>query len=231
MLVKTKCEYATTKRFKAKLKPYHHHFDKCSKAVRVHHGVAKGKDKGSVRLGDLVTIPDSDLHHVMDHEAMMAIAHAIEDIASEEGKGELIATFQDFKNFQPYKKRYHEMSERLDAVRVWGAGEIPKKCGNVDFVQVDDKLLRYWLVLFDSEHVRAVLLCKQVNKATELADKKFLGFYSFNPYLVQSIRWRFNLMSCGLSRVISHWEKSFPFPDLKMRDLDRMIRQPDVVDV
>jgi len=31
--------------------------------------------------------------------------------------------------------------------------------------------------------------------------------------------------------VISHWERSFPFPDLKMRDLDRMIRQPDAVNV
>jgi len=227
MLVKTNCEHATTKRFKAKLKPYHHHFEKCSKAVCVHHGRAKSQ----VRLGDLVTIPDSDLHHVMEPEAMLAISHAIEDIASEEGRGELIATFQDFKNFLPYKNRYIEMAERLDAVRVWGAGKEPKKCGNVDFVQVDDKLLRYWLVLFDSENVRAVLLCKQVNRATDLADKKFLGFYSFNPYLVQSIRWRFNLMSCGLSRVISHWEKSFPFPDLKMRDLDRLIRQPDAVDV
>ena len=48
---------------------------------------------------------------------------------------------------------------------------------------------------------------------------------------MQSIRWRFNLLSCGLSRVISHWEKSFPFPDLKMRDLDRLIRQPDAVEV
>ena len=62
-------------------------------------------------------------------------------------------------------------------------------------------------------------------------EKKFIGFYSFNPYLVQSIRWRFNLLSCGLSRVITHWEKSFPFPDLKMRDLDRLIRKPDAVNV
>ena len=228
MLAKTHCEHATTKRFKVKLKPYHHHFKKCSKAVCVHNGRTKDK----VRLGDLVTIPDSDLHHVMDCEAMLAISHAIEDIAAEERQGELIATFQDFKNFLPYKNRYISMAEELDAVRVWGTGPVPRNCGKVDFVQADEqRLLRYWLVLLDSEHTRAVLLCKQLNRATEFADKKFLGFYSFNPYLVQSIRWRFNLMSCGLSRVISHWEKSFPFPDLKMRDLDRLIRQPDAVDV
>ena len=89
MLAKTNCEHATTKRFKAKLKPYHHHFDRCSKAVAVHHGRSQGK----VRLGDLVTIPDSDLHHVMDADAMLAISYAIEDIAGEERQGELIATF------------------------------------------------------------------------------------------------------------------------------------------
>ena len=227
MLVKTNCERTTNKKFKAKLKPYHHHFERCSKAVRVHHG--RSKDK--VRLGDLVTIPDSDLHHVMDSEAMLAISHAIEDIAAEERQGELISTFQDFKNFLPYKNRYIGLAEELDAVRVWGCGAVPKKCGNVDFVQADERLLRYWLVLFDSEHARAVLLCKQVNRAVKFEDKKFLGFYSFNPYLVQSIRWRFNLMSCGLSRVMTHWEKSFPFPDLKMRDLDRLINQPDAIEV
>jgi hypothetical protein len=228
MLAKTKCEKATTKRFKAKLKPYHHHFERCSKAIRVH----TGRTQGKARLGDIVTIPDSDLHHVMDSQAMLAISHAIEDIAVEEGQGELIATFQNFDNFLPYKARYMRLADELDAVRVWGCGPPPKKCGKVDFIQADEeRLLRYWLVLFDSEHARAVLLCKQVNKAVKFEDKKFIGFYSFNPYLVQSIRWRFNLLSCGLSRVISHWEKSFPFPDFKMRDLDRLIRQPDTVNV
>jgi hypothetical protein len=228
MLTKTHCEKATGKRFKTKLKPYHHHFEKCNKAVCVHHG-REGK---KVRLGDIVTIPDSDLHHVMDSQAMLAISHAIEDIASEVRHGELIATFQDFKNFQPHKKRYMSLAEDLDAVRVWGCGEIPRNCGKIDFVQAEEeRIRRYWLVLFDSEESRAVLLCKQVNRATDFDDKKFIGFYSFNPYLVQSIRWRFNLLSSGLSRVISHWEKSYPFPDLKMRDLERYLKQPDAVDV
>jgi len=217
-----------TERFKAKLKPYHHQFDKCSKAVCVHNG--RSKDK--VRLGDLVTIPDSDLHHVMDAGAMMAISHAIVDIAVEERHGELIATFQDFKNFLPYRKRYMGLAEDLDAVRVWGSGKVPQKCGKVDFIQADDqRLLRYWLILFDSDNAHSVLLCKQVNRAVKFEKKKFIGFYSFNPYLVQSIRWRFNLLSCGLSGVISHWEKSFPFPDLNMRDIERLIRKRDPVDV
>jgi hypothetical protein len=228
MLAKTRCERSTTKKFRAKLKPYHHHFDKCSKAVCVHNG----RTSQQVRLGDLVKIPDSDLHHVMDSEAMLAISHAIEDVAGETRKGELIATFQDFKNFLPEKQRYMSLAEDLDAVRVWGFGQPPKNGGKIDFIQTnEERLKRYWLVLFDSEDARAVLLCKQVNKATKFEDKKFIGFYSFNPYLVQSIRWRFNLLSCGLSKVIAHWEKSFPFPDLKMCDLERYLKQPSPIDV
>ncbi len=228
MIAKTNCEKATTKKFKAKLKPYHHHFHRCSKAVAVHHG----REKKTVRLGDLATIPDSDLHHIMEFDAMVAISHAIEDIASEIGHGELIASFQDFKNFAPYKAKYTSLAEELDAVRVWGGcGAAPKNTGKIDFIHANcDKMSRYWLTLFDSPESRAVLLCKQVNKATADKDKKYVGFYSFNPYLVQSIRWRFNLLSCGLNRVMAHWEKSFPFPDLKMRDLDRLIKQPDVAD-
>jgi hypothetical protein len=225
MLAKTSCEKATSKKFKAKLKPYHHRFEG-AKAIQVHSG------RDEVRLGEVVKIPDSDLHHVMDSDSMLAISHAIEDIAGEERTGELIATFQNFENFKPHRARYMSLAEDLDAVRVWGCGKPPQKCGKVDFIVADEnKLLRYWLVLFDSTDTRAVLLCKQVNKAEKFEDKKFVGFYSFNPYLVQSIRWRFNLLSCGLSRVIAHWEKTFPFPDLKMRDLDRMIRAPQTVKV
>jgi hypothetical protein len=224
MLAKTHCENRTTKKFKAKLKPYHHHFEKCSKAVCVH----RGRQVKPVRLGDLVKIPDSDLHHVMEPEAMLAISHAIEDIAGEVRSGELIATFQDFKNFLPEKNRYISLAEDLDAVRVWGHGDVPKNCGNVDFVPTnDERIRRYWLVLFDSPHARAVLLGRQVNKATKFEDKKFVGFYSFNPYLVQSIRWRFNLLSCGLSKVIAHWEKSVSLPDLKMCDLERYLKAPE----
>jgi hypothetical protein len=227
MLAKTTCERSTTKKFRTKLKPYHHHFEKCSKAVTVH----GGRKPKEVRLGDLVKIPDSDLHHVMEPDAMLAISHAIEDIAGDIRQGELIATFQNFENFLPEKKRYMSLAEDLDAVRVWGCGEVPKKCGKIDFVQTnDERLSRYWLVLFDSPDARAVLLGRQVNKVTRFAEKKFVGFYSFNPYLVQSIRWRFNLLSCGLNKIISHWEKSVSLPDLKMCDLERYLKPPGTIE-
>ena len=113
------------------------------------------------------TIPDSDLHHVMDPRRCWPSATPSRTSPAKCARGELIATFQDFKNFLPDKKRYMSLAEDLDAVRVWGCGKVPKNCGKIDFVQTDEeRLKRYWLVLFDSPRARAVLLCKQVNKAT-----------------------------------------------------------------
>ncbi len=219
MLAKTHCEERTKKRFQKKLKAY---LDSgIPQSVRV----TPCRKGGEPKLGDVVSIPDSDLHHVMDSEAMLAISHAIEDVAADLRKGELISTFQDFKNFIPQKARYMGLAEDLDAVRVWGSGDVPKNCGKIDFVIADEeRMKRYWLVLFDSDESRAVLLCKQVNRTTKFADKRFVGFYSFNPYLVQSIRWRFNLLSCGLSKVISHWERHYSFPDFKMGDLENYLK-------
>ena len=192
--------------------------------------VHRGRQVKPVRLGDLVTIPDSDLHHVMDPEAMLAISHAIEDIAGDIRKGELDRDVPGFQKFPPGEKSLHQpgRGSRCRRARVGATATCLKNCGKIDFVQTEEeRLRRYWLVLFDSPDARAVLIGRQVNKATKFEDKKFVGFYSFNPYLVQSIRWRFNLLSCGLSKVIAHWEKSVSLPDLKMCDLERYLKAPE----
>lgn len=178
-------------------------------------------------LGEAVFIPEHDIIHVFDNEMMLAVSHAIEDLASEVREGELIATFQTFENFTEARKRYVSLARDLDAVRVWGSGTPPKGCPGVDFiVSGNEKLMRYWLVLFESRDDHAVLVCKQITADDGSTGKKFVGFYSFSPYLVQSIRWRFNLISSGLNSVVNHWEKSFSLPDVKMSDLSPFLNAP-----
>jgi hypothetical protein len=157
---------------------------------------------------------------------MLAISHAIEDIAAEERQGELIATFQDFKNFLPHKNRYMGLAEDLDAVRVWGCGKSRKNAARSISSRPTNAAAPLLARPFRQRTRPRRPALQAGQPAVKFEDKKFIGFYSFNPYLVQSIRWRFNLLSCGLSRVMAHWEKSFPFPDLKMRDLDRLIGSP-----
>jgi hypothetical protein len=217
MLCVTNCEKATAKKFQRKLKPHLAALKSQKCACSVH----QCRETGHTTLGDRVSLPESDVTHVFDREMILALSHAIEDLAAEAKEGELIATFQNFEQFGEHKARYCRMAKDLDAVRVWGAGEPPSGCAKIDFVVAHNpQVLRYWLVIFDSPNSRAVLLGKQIKQRGNAAGSgKFVGFYSFNPFLVQSIRRRFNLLSCGLNKIVQLWEKSCPLPDLKPGDI------------
>ncbi len=184
-------------------------------------------------LGEAVYIPEHDLIHVFDNDTLLAVSHAIEDLASETRAGELIATFQSFENFAHSRKRYAALARDLDAVRVWGSGKVPsaQSCPGIDFIASDNaRLMRYWLVVFESLTDHAVMVCKQINETDDIGKKKFVGFYSFCPYLVQSIRWRFNLISSGLNSVVNDWEKSISLPDVNLRDLGPDLGGPETKD-
>jgi len=224
MFAPTSSETKTAKKFKSKL---------AARLPRNEDGIPrllrlKGRCPDSKKtLGEAVFVPEHDIVHVFDNEMMLAVSHAIEDLASEVREGELIATFQSFENFLPSKKRYISLASDLDAVRVWGSGKIPKGCPGIDFIATDNpKLMRYWLVVFESQTDHAVMVCRQINETDEIEKKKFVGFYSFCPYLVQSIRWRFNLISSGLNSVVNDWEKSFSLPDINLRDLGPYLSVP-----
>jgi hypothetical protein len=217
MIVETRDEVQTAKKFNRLVKRYAAEFNAKSSPV-----MPVGNNGKSVKLGDLVSIPQSDLTHVFNNDAMLAISHAIEDLAGEVREGELVSTFQKLENFLPQKKRYNGLAEDLDAVRVWGHGIPPKGCRKIDFVPIfRPELEKYWLVLFSSEKTSAVLVCRQVNQASDFSKKLFAGFYSFNPFLVQSIRRQFNLMSCGLDGVMRELEKELKIPTLSLKELSR----------
>ncbi|MFQ3670344.1 MAG: DICT sensory domain-containing protein [Verrucomicrobiia bacterium] len=215
MIVATRDEAQTRRKFSKLLKPY---LTDCNpKACQVRPADANAR---MVTLGEMVSIPRSDLTHVFNNEAMLAISHAIEDLAAEVREGELISTFQSLDNFTPQKRRYLGLARDLDAVRVWGSGSPPKRCGKIDFVPIfRPELTKYWLVLFASDQASAVLVCRQINQASTFDKKLFAGFYSFNPFLVQSIRRQFNLMSCGLDTVVRQLEKELNIPTLSLSEL------------
>lgn len=220
MIAETACERNAGRKFQEFIE---RHRDEGSKGAFT---INRCRETDRVTLGDAVYVPKSDVHHVLDSDIMLGVSHAIEDLAEDIGEGELIATFQEFKNFEPQRDRYNRLARRLNAVRVWGSGPKPKGCPKIDFISAaDPKVKRYWLVLFDSPRCRAILLCRQLNRAKTFDKKHFIGFYSFNPYLVQSVRWRFNLLSSGLSRILAHWEKVFPFPDAELKDVAARFRE------
>jgi hypothetical protein len=218
MILKTRLEDQTRRRFEQKLKPYLDGADLKALPVR------RATGKKSITLGELVSLPAHDITHVFNNEAMLAISHAIEDLAAEVREGELLATFQKIENFHYQRRRYVGLSRDLDVVRVWAAGRPPARAGKIDFVPIfRPELEKYWVVLFSSPKAHAVLVCRQANDATIFAEKVFTGFYSFNPFLVESIRRHFNLLSCGLDGLVGRWERELHLPSISLKDINRLL--------
>jgi len=227
MIVHTAQEDKTERRFHKAIKPYLSEGE--SRIVSLHPVDKSQGEKRMVRIGEQVRVPESDLTHLFNNQAMLAVSHAIEDLASEIREGELISTFQHFDNFKPQKKRYLGLARDLDAVRVWGEGNPPKRCPRVDFVPVfREELKRYWVVLFSSSSVNAALVCRQVNKSDAFQKKIFAGFYTFNPFVVQSVRRQFNLMSIGLDQMVESFDREFRIPHLSLREIADYFEQPHV---
>jgi len=202
MICRTSEEKKSEKLFRSRLRPYLK-----TKQSRTLPASPKARPEN---LSEVVVLPVSDVTHLFNHEAMLAASHAIEDLARDTGCGELIATFQRIENFQNQKDRYLKIAGQIDAVRVWAEGEPPSRTAAIDFVPIFHPLLsKYWVVLFESPDIHAVLFCKQANHAQEFARKVFSGFYSFNPFLVRCIRRRFSLLAAGVDGVVSHFERNF----------------------
>ncbi len=222
MIAQTSNEVQTQKRFQKVLKPYLHATDSNICSLEPH----KANQRKMVRLGARVEVPSADITHLFNNQAMLAVSHAIEDMASEVRAGELISTFQNFKNFQPQKKRYQGLAKDLDAVRVWGEGEPPKRCPQIDFIPLFRKdMKRYWVVVFSSPQQHAALICRQVNESDKFDEKIFAGFYTFNPFVVESFRRQLNLMSVGLDSLVSEFEGQFKIPTLSLKEIQKYFEQ------
>ncbi|MEM6821940.1 MAG: DICT sensory domain-containing protein [Verrucomicrobiota bacterium] len=224
MIIDTREERQTHKRFTKSLKPY------LADGNVAIHGYDPNQEglKKIVKLGERAGVPEVEITHIFNNQAMLAISHAIEDIASEVRNGELISTFQRFDNFKPQKKRYLGLAEDLDAVRVWGEGDPPKRCPKIDFVPVfRNELKRYWVVIFTSPETNAALICRQINRSSKFDKKVFAGFYTFNPFLVESMRRQFNLMSVGLDRVINQWEKEVQIPSISFSEIKNYFQESE----
>ncbi len=219
MICRTPAEKKSEKLFRSRLRPY--------LKVKNSRTLPASPKARPENLSEIVVLPISDVTHLFNHEAMLAASHAIEDLARDTGCGELIATFQRVENFHPQRDRYLKIAREVDAVRVWAEGEPPDRTSSIDFIPIFHPLLsRYWVVLFESAEIHAVLFCKQANDSREFSRKIFSGFYSFNPFLVRCIRRRFSLLAAGVDGVVAHFERNFGplMPDQNaLADIDALL--------
>ena len=219
MICRTSEEKRSERLFRSRLRPY-------LKTKKPRTLPVPSKTRGE-KSSEIVVLPVADVTHLFNHEAMLAASHAIEDLARDTGCGELISTFQRIENFAPQQERYLAIANEIDAVRVWAEGEPLRRHSTIDFVPIFHPLLaRYWVVLFESPDVHAVLFCKQANEDRDFGRKIFSGFYSFNPFLVRCIRRRFSLLAAGVDGVVAHFERNFAplMPDQdSLADVDALL--------
>jgi len=124
-----------------------------------------------------------------DAEAVLAASHAIEELALEEANGFLLATMQDFRHFDPHRERYWQLAATLKEAHVIAKGRKPPRHGHLRFIATERQpLAPFWTVLYQGHHCQAMLVCRQADGAKIFEQKRFDGFYTFNPGLIVRVR-------------------------------------------
>ena len=175
---------------------------------------------------ELVEIPNTDHLHFYNGYVQKAIGYTIEDLALENGEegGELTLLLDGTKNFASHKKRYEQLSKKLDRIRIWSIHPLEGLPSNIDLIHpVHPRLAKYRFYLFRNLKIEVVFVCKQLNRATDIGSQKFIGFCSFDPFIVHSLRWKFYLLSSGIDKIVSHWEKLFLWPTFRIQEIENFI--------
>lgn len=124
-----------------------------------------------------------------DSETMLALTHAVEDLALEDACGRLLSSFQDFAKFHAHRERYAQIAATLDEVLVVGVGRKPRPCAQVQFLNSDGTVLtKYWMVMYQGSRLNALTISHQVNQAERIPDKLFRGFFTFDSRWIGRIR-------------------------------------------
>jgi len=120
---------------------------------------------------------------------MCAIGHAIEDLALEEGNGQVMSAFQDFANFETHRERYCQLAATVDRVQALAAGPKPRAARRIQFLRDAKSAGRaFWMVSYEGRHRHALLVCRQMNRPKHFEDGIYTGFYTFDPRLVARFR-------------------------------------------
>jgi hypothetical protein len=156
--------------------------------------------------------------YLFDGEATLAASHAIEELALEEATGFLLATMQHFRNFEPHRERYWQLAATLEEAWVIAKGKRPPRHGHLKFIgQQGRTLAPFWTVLYQGHNRQAMLVCRQVNDAKEFEQKRFEGFYTFNPGLIVRVRQDIEELLAGRAGGMREFER--------MRAIDRAAKR------
>lgn len=131
---------------------------------------------------------EENTFYLFDSDALLALSQTIEDLALEEAGGSLLAAIQEGGIYEQHRDRYWQLAATLEEVQLISSGKLAR-IGSLKFCHDAKGLLeKFWMLLYEGRRFRALLLCQQVNDAQKFDEKKFIGFYTFNPRIISQAR-------------------------------------------
>ena len=171
--------------------------------ARVREIDSRGQPGGPVHFGQF----SENTFYRFDADALCALGHAIEDLALEEADGEVLASFQSFKDFEPHRERYEQLAATVDAVTVAGAGSRPRPIRRLRFLADSRGAVRdYWIVLYEGRGEQALVAGRQLARARLFEEREFLGFFTFNRQVITRFRQDLLVAAAGRRRSLGEFE-------------------------
>ncbi len=132
---------------------------------------------------------EENTFYLFDSNALLAFSHTVEDFAFDEAEGSFLAATQTGAQFEPHRDRYRQLAATLDEVEVIACGKLPRRHNRLKFCNdANSRVKKFWLMAYEGPKCQAMFLGEQSNDAENFDDKKFTGFYTFNPRIISQAR-------------------------------------------
>ena len=131
----------------------------------------------------------ADVFYDFDADSLLAIWHAVEDIALEEGSGSMVAAVQEFRWVESQRERYESLALTLEQIELIGTGAMPRRIPHLKFV-ADKKgsAKKFRALVYEGPHTQVAFVTEQQNQAKDFEARRFTGFYTFEAGLVGRLR-------------------------------------------
>lgn len=143
------------------------------------------------RTGRPVPLPafEENTFYLLNGDALLALTHALGDLALEAATGEFTAAIQRFDQFEPLREVCEQLAFTIDRVQVIGAGRAPAPLHRVAFTP--DKrgaCRRHWMTAYHGPAGAALLLASQRTDAGQFEDRGFTAMLTTHPKLALRLR-------------------------------------------
>ncbi len=151
-------------------------------------GICETDGSGKCLQSILLSNLEENTFYLFDADAALAFSHTVEDFALDDANGTLLAAMQNAGQFEPHRERYQQLAATLKKVELIACGKLLRGHKRLKFCRDAGVVKSFWMVLYEGRKCQAMFLGEQANDAETFDEKKFTGFFTFNPRLISEAR-------------------------------------------